>query len=196
LLLEIYRAYFLPGASLGSFGAVRLEQACSTPGGGGGGGWRSTPAFSSPQQQGCHPPRGGARPQDPIRARRGFQPGGAIFQPGHRLAAGRSASAPRCAHVLLTVSFCSLLLTFAHFLLTFGSRFAEFLLNLAHICTFFCSFSAHFLLTFSSLSPHFSARSGVTGTATTAATTLEQPPRVSTEVICRCLWLTDLLWQI
>jgi len=88
------------------------------------------------------------------------------------------------------------LLTFAHFLLTFGSRFAEFLLNLAHICTFFCSFSAHFLLTFSSLSPHFSARSGVTGTATTAATTLEQPPRVSTEVICRCLWLTDLLWQI
>ena len=56
LLLEIYRAYFLPGASLGWSGAVRLEQACSTPGGGGGGGWRSTPAFSSPQQQGCHPP--------------------------------------------------------------------------------------------------------------------------------------------
>ena len=50
------------------------------------------------------------------------------------------------------------LLTFAHFLLTFGSRFAEFLLNLAHICTFsahflltFCSFFAHFLLTVSSL---------------------------------------------
>jgi hypothetical protein len=46
------------------------------------------------------------------------------------------------------------LLTFAHFLLTFGSRFAEFLLNLAHICTFFCPFSAHFLLIFCSLSPH------------------------------------------
>ena len=129
-------------------------------------------------------------------AGRPARPVAPIFQLGHRPAAGRSASAPRCAHVLLTVSFCSLLLTFAHFLLTFGSRFAEFLLNLAHICTFFCSFSAHFLLTFSSLSPHFSARSGVTGTATTAATTLEQPPRVSTEVICRCLWLTDLLWQI
>ena len=46
------------------------------------------------------------------------------------------------------------LLTFAHFLLTFGSRFAEFLLNLAHICTFFCPFYAHFLLVFCSLSPH------------------------------------------
>ena len=56
----------------------------------------------------------------------------------------------RFAHCLT----CSLLLTFAHFLLTFGSRFAEFLLNLAHICTFFCPFSAHFLLIFCSLSPH------------------------------------------
>ena len=72
-----------------------------------------------------------------------------IFQLGHRPAAGRSASAPRYAHVLLTVS---LLLTFAHFLLTFGSRFADFLLDLAHIC----SFSAHFLLAFYSFfSSHF-----------------------------------------
>ena len=71
-----------------------------------------------------------------------------IFQLGHRPAAGRSASAPRYAHVLLTVS---LLLTFAHFLLTFGSRFADFLLDLAHIC----SFSAHFLLAFCSFFAHF-----------------------------------------
>ena len=80
-------------------------------------------------------------------AGRPARPVAPIFQLGHRPAAGRSASAPRYAHVLLTVS---LSLTFAHFLLTFGSRFAEFLLNLAHICTFFCPFSAHFLLTFSS----------------------------------------------
>ena len=56
--------------------------------------------------------------------------------------------------------FCSLLLTFAHFLLTFGSRFAEFLLNLAHICTFSCPFSAHFLLIVCSLSPHVSSLFG------------------------------------
>lgn len=85
-------------------------------------------------------------------AGRPARPVAPIFQLGHRPAAGRSASAPRYAHVLLTVS---LLLTFAHFLLTFGSRFAEFLLDLAHICSFsahfvlaFCSFFAHFLLHF------------------------------------------------
>ena len=82
-------------------------------------------------------------------AGRPARPVAPIFQLGHRPAAGRSASAPRYAHVLLTVS---LLLTFAHFLLTFGSRFAEFLLDLAHIC----SFSAHFLLAFYSFfSSHF-----------------------------------------
>ena len=81
-------------------------------------------------------------------AGRPARPVAPIFQLGHRPAAGRSASAPRYAHVLLTVS---LLLTFAHFLLTFGSRFAEFLLDLAHIC----SFSAHFLLAFCSFFAHF-----------------------------------------
>ena len=55
LLLEIYRAYFLPGASLGSSGAVRLEQACFTPGAAVAAAGEG-PAFSSPQQQGCHPP--------------------------------------------------------------------------------------------------------------------------------------------
>ena len=81
-------------------------------------------------------------------AGRPARPVAPIFQLGHRPAAGRSASAPRYAHVLLTVS---LLLTFAHFLLTFGSRFADFLLDLAHIC----SFSAHFLLAFCSFFAHF-----------------------------------------
>ena len=56
---------------LGALGAVRLEQACSTTGGGGGGGWRSTCVLAtvhSSKDAIRRWPRGGARPQDPIRA--------------------------------------------------------------------------------------------------------------------------------
>ena len=112
---------------------------------------------------------------------------------GHRPAAGRSASAPGFAHIFSLSNFSSLLLTC-------GSRLAEFLLNFAHTC----SFSAHFLLIFCSLSPHFLltfrlvvACAAGWGQQPTAATPLEQPPvRVSSEVICRCLWLIYILWQI
>ena len=84
-------------------------------------------------------------------AGRPARPVAPIFQLGHRPAAGRSASAPRYAHVLLTVS---LLLTFAHFLLTFAHvllNFCSILLTYAHFLPIFCSlFTPFFLLTFSS----------------------------------------------
>ena len=76
-------------------------------------------------------------------AGRPARPVAPIFQLGHRPAAGRSASAPRCAHCL-TYSL----------LLTFCSRLAHVLLNFCSILLTYAHFSAHFLLTFCSLSPH------------------------------------------
>lgn len=68
-LLAIYREYSRLGSVSGSSCVVWLEQACSTAGGRHRG-WRSTPGFlvHSSKDAIRRRPRGGARPQDPIRA--------------------------------------------------------------------------------------------------------------------------------
>jgi hypothetical protein len=84
-------------------------------------------------------------------AGRPARPVAPIFQLGHRPAAGRSASAPRCAHCLtysLLLTFCSRL---AHVLLNFCSILLTYAHFSAHFLLTFCSFFAHFLLTVSSL---------------------------------------------